>query len=195
MGAVKAPRKRFPSRLREGIGVGLLFPLDGSPGLTPTGPPPPPPAAGRGEFWEQPLESLSRDQWEALCDGCGQCCLHKLEDEDTGEVHFTNVACRLLDTGTARCKDYRNRRAYVPDCLRLTPRLAAAVEWLPKTCAYRLRANAEPLPAWHYLISGDRDAVHRAGASVVGRVVSEDRAGPIEQHVLRKEGDWGDGND
>ena len=146
-------------------------------------------------FWEQPIESLSRDQWEALCDGCGQCCLHKLEDEDTGEVHFTNVACRLLDTATARCKDYRHRRAFVPDCMRLTPRLAAEATWLPATCAYRLRANGEPLPEWHYLISGDRDAVHRAGVSVIGKVVSEDLAGPIEQHIIPKAGQWDAGDD
>ncbi len=141
-------------------------------------------------FWEQPLDTLSREHWEALCDGCGQCCLHKLEDEDTGEIHFTNVACRLLDVATARCKDYRNRLAHVPDCLRLTPGKIAQYEWLPATCAYRLRADGEPLPDWHYLISGDREAVHRAGASVAGRVVSEDRAGPIEQHILTREANW-----
>jgi uncharacterized protein len=135
-------------------------------------------------IWERPLESLSRTEWEALCDGCGKCCLHKLEDEDTGEVHFTNVACRLLDTTTARCKDYRHRRALVPDCLRLTPRVAATAAWLPASCAYRLRADGKPLPDWHYLISGDRDAVHRAGASVAGKVVSEDLAGPLEHHVV-----------
>lgn len=138
-------------------------------------------------FWRRPLESLSRDEWEALCDGCGKCCLHKLEDDDTGEVHFTNVACRLLDTATARCKDYRHRRALVPDCLRLTPRIAAEATWLPGSCAYRLRAEDRPLPAWHYLISGDREAVHRAGASVAGKVVSEDIAGPLEQHIIEAE--------
>ncbi len=141
-------------------------------------------------YWERPLESLSRDQWESLCDGCGQCCLHKLEDEDTGEIHFTNVACRLLDPATARCKDYRHRKALVPDCLRLTPALAASVEWLPATCAYRLRADGEPLPDWHYLVCGDTEAVHRAGVSVRGRVVSEDEAGPIEQHILTREANW-----
>jgi len=135
-------------------------------------------------FWERPLETLDRAEWEALCDGCGQCCLHKLEDDITGEVHFTNVACRLLDTATGRCSDYRHRKALVPDCLRLTPRLAATVEWLPATCAYRLRADGKPLPDWHYLICGDRDAVRLAGASVAGRVVSEDDAGPLEQHII-----------
>jgi uncharacterized cysteine cluster protein YcgN (CxxCxxCC family) len=135
-------------------------------------------------FWERPLESLSRAEWEALCDGCGKCCLHKVEDEDTGEVYPTNVACKLLDLGTARCKDYKHRRAFVPDCLRLTPRLAGTLEWLPATCAYRLRAQDEPLPDWHYLVSGDREAVHRAGASVVGKAVSEEVAGPLEHHIV-----------
>ena len=135
-------------------------------------------------FWDRPIETLSRAQWEALCDGCGQCCLHKLEDEDTGEVLHTNVACRLLDLGTARCGDYRHRKALVPDCLRLTPRLALEVSWLPPTCAYRLRADNETLPAWHYLECGDRDAVRRAGVSVIGRVISEVHAGPIEEHIV-----------
>ncbi len=139
-------------------------------------------------FWEKPIESLNREQWEALCDGCGQCCLHKLEDEDTGEVHRTNVACRLLDIPTARCGDYRHRRALVPDCLRLTPRLAAQVSWLPESCAYLLRARGEPLRDWHYLISGDRESVHRAGMSVAGKAISEVIAGPIEQHIVPEPG-------
>jgi uncharacterized cysteine cluster protein YcgN (CxxCxxCC family) len=135
-------------------------------------------------FWERPLDSLNRGEWEALCDGCGQCCLHKVEDADTGEIYRTNVACKLLDLDTARCRDYRHRRAFVPDCLRLTARNAGNLEWLPETCAYRLRARGAPLPDWHYLICGDRDAVHRAGVSVVGKVVSEEVAGPIEHHIL-----------
>lgn len=140
----------------------------------------------RERFWELPLEKLDRAEWEALCDGCGRCCLHKLEDADTGEVIATNVACRLLDTRTAQCSDYRNRKAFVPDCLRLTPRIVAEVSWLPPTCAYRLRADGEPLPEWHYLLSGDREAVVRAGVSVAGRVISETDAGPIEHHIV----DW-----
>ncbi len=151
-------------------------------------------------FWERPVESLDRAQWEALCDGCGQCCLHKLEDADTGEFYQTNVACRLLDLTSARCSDYRNRKAMVPDCLRLTPKLAARIEWLPQTCAYKLRAEGKPLPEWHYLECGDRDAVHRAGVSVVGRAISETIAGPLEDHVILPEGmevdrsftDWSD---
>ena len=135
-------------------------------------------------YWELPLERLSRAEWEGLCDGCGKCCLHKVEDEDTGEIYPTNVACKLLDLKTAGCKDYKHRRAFVPDCLRLTPRLAGTLEWLPETCAYRLRAADQPLPIWHYLISGDRETVHRAGASVVGKAVSEDVAGPLENHIV-----------
>jgi uncharacterized cysteine cluster protein YcgN (CxxCxxCC family) len=141
-------------------------------------------------FWELPLEKLSRAEWEALCDGCGKCCLHKVEDEDTGRVWPTNVACKLLDLKTACCKDYRNRRAYVPDCVRLTPKLARELPWLPSTCAYRLRAEGQPLPEWHYLICGDRDEVHRVGASVVGKAVSEVVAGPLEHHIV-----WGDEED
>jgi uncharacterized protein len=135
-------------------------------------------------FWERPLAKLDRGQWEALCDGCGKCCLHKVEDEDTGKVYPTNVACKLLDLGTARCSDYRHRLAHVPDCLRLTPRLAGSLAWLPDTCAYRLRAAGEPLPDWHYLLCGDREAVHRAGTSVIGKAVSETVAGPLEQHIV-----------
>jgi len=140
----------------------------------------------RDRFWELPLRDLSRAEWEALCDGCGRCCLHKLEDEDTGAVEHTNVACKLLNTRTAQCSDYRHRKAFVPDCLRLTPRLVDQVPWLPPTCAYRLRGEGKPLPQWHYLISGDRQSVVRAGISVAGRVISEADAGPLEHHLV----DW-----
>lgn len=135
-------------------------------------------------FWELPIERLDRGQWEALCDGCGKCCIHKLEDEDTGELHATNVACRLLDRRTGLCSDYRNRRAYVPECVRLTAGNVRAIEWLPSTCAYRLRGDGNPLPDWHYLVSGDRDAVHRAGESVKGWKVSEDDVGDLEHHLV-----------
>ncbi len=146
----------------------------------------PPPATTR--FWDKPIAALNREEWEALCDGCGKCCLHKLEDEETGDVWRTNVACRLLDLSTARCADYRHRKAMVPDCLRLTPRLVMDVPWLPETCAYRLRADGKPLPAWHYLESGDREAVHRAGQSVVGKAISEVVAGPLEEHIVDADG-------
>jgi len=139
-------------------------------------------------FWDKPLAALNREEWEALCDGCGKCCLHKLEDDDTGDVWRTNVACRLLDLKSGRCSDYRHRKAIVPDCLRLTLRLVNEVPWLPETCAYRLRAEGSPLPEWHYLESGDRDAVHRAGQSVVGKAISEVIAGPLEDHIVDADG-------
>ena len=143
----------------------------------------------RAKFWELPLAELDQNEWEALCDGCGRCCLHKIEDEDTGEVAETNVACTLLDTRTAQCRDYAHRKAFVPDCLRLTLKIVDSVEWLPSTCAYRRRAVNAPLPRWHYLLTGDREGVVRARVSVAGRVVSEDQAGPLEHHIV----DWGDG--
>ncbi len=137
-------------------------------------------------FWEQPLETLDRAQWEALCDGCGKCCLHKVEDLDTGRIYPTNVSCRLLDTQTAQCSNYRHRRAYVPDCLRLTPAKLDGISWLPETCAYVRRAEGRPLPDWHYLISGDREAVHREGHSVRGRAISETLAGDLENHIVER---------
>ena len=137
-------------------------------------------------FWQAPLETLDRGQWEALCDGCGKCCLHKVEDEDTGRIYPTNVACKLLDLQTSQCSDYRNRRALVPDCLRLTRGKISDFEWLPSTCAYILREAGEPLPDWHYLISGDRESVHAAGMSVKGRALSEIYAGPLEDHIVEQ---------
>ena len=137
------------------------------------------------KFWEDtPIEHLDRAQWEALCDGCGKCCIHKLEDEDTGELLATNVACRLLNRRTGQCQDYRNRRAYVPECVRLTMANVRDIDWLPTTCAYRLRAAGEKLPEWHYLVCGDREAVHRAGQSVRGWTVSEDEVGDLEHHLV-----------
>jgi len=138
-------------------------------------------------FWEKPLHALDRGEWEALCDGCGKCCLHKLEDEVSGEVHATNVACRLLDRHSGRCSNYRARRAFVPDCVRLTADQVGGLAWLPSTCAYRLRAEGRPLPEWHYLVCGDREAVHRAGMSVRGWTVSEDEAGDLEHHLVDHE--------
>ena len=136
-------------------------------------------------FWEDtPLSKLDRAQWEALCDGCGKCCLHKLEDDETGEMYATNVACRLLDRRSGQCSNYRNRRAFVSECVRLTNGNVDQIDWLPSTCAYRLRASGEPLPAWHYLNSGDREAVHRAGESVRGWTISEDDAGDLENHMV-----------
>ncbi|HEY0112330.1 MAG TPA: YcgN family cysteine cluster protein [Allosphingosinicella sp.] len=138
-------------------------------------------------FWEKPLAQLTRSEWEALCDGCGKCCLHKVEDEGTGEVHPTNVACKLLDRQSGRCSDYRGRRAYVPDCIRLTASGVGRLAWLPSTCAYRLRSEDKPLPQWHYLVCGDPEAVHRAGMSVRGWTVSETDAGDLEHHMMDRE--------
>lgn len=121
-------------------------------------------------FWDKPLAELTRAQWEKLCDGCGRCCLVKLEDEDTGRIHHTSVACKLLDPESCRCGDYQHRRAHVPDCIRLTEKKLAAIPWLPPTCAYVLRAAGKPLPDWHPLRSSDPTSVHRAGVSVRGRV-------------------------
>ena len=135
-------------------------------------------------FWEDtPLDQLDRGQWEALCDGCGKCCIHKLEDEVTGEMFATNVACRLLDRRSAQCSDYRHRHAFVPDCIRLTPAKLSELDWLPLTCAYRLRAEGKPLADWHHLNSGDRETVHSAGVSVRGWTISEDDAGDLEFHL------------
>ncbi|MEM1053305.1 MAG: YcgN family cysteine cluster protein [Pseudomonadota bacterium] len=146
-----------------------------------------PTAPLRDKFWELPLAELSRSEWEALCDGCGRCCLHKIEDVDTGEIEDTNVACKLLDCSSGQCSDYRNRRAFVPDCLRLTLKIVEDVPWLPSTCAYRRRAEGRKLPDWHYLVTGDRKDVVHAGVSVAGRVISEAEAGPLEHHIV----DWG----
>ncbi len=136
-------------------------------------------------FWEdRPLAALDRAQWEALCDGCGKCCLNKLEDDDTGEIFPTNVACRLLDRHQGRCSNYRHRFAHVADCIRLTQGKLATIDWLPPTCAYVLRAEGKPLPGWHYLVTGDRESIHAAGASTRGWTVSEIDAGPLEDHIV-----------
>lgn len=126
-------------------------------------------------FWEKkPLSAMSPKEWEALCDGCGKCCLNKLEDEDTGQVALTRVACRLLDDATCRCAHYENRHKFVPDCIVLKPdNLDSHAYWMPETCAYRLLWLGEPLPDWHPLISGKADSVHSAGVSIRHQTVSE----------------------
>ena len=126
-------------------------------------------------FWEKkPLAKMSQAEWEALCDGCGKCCLNKLEDEEQGVVALTRVACRLLDDATCRCTHYENCHSFVPDCIVLTPdTIAGHAYWLPETCAYRLLWQGNPLPDWHPLISGTPETVHAAGISVQGNTVSE----------------------
>jgi len=129
----------------------------------------------RDRFWERvPLQNLAPREWEALCDGCGKCCLNKLEDEDTAEVAFTRVACRLLDDQTCRCAHYEDRKVFVSECVVLTPQnIGKSAYWMPQTCAYRLLHEGKALYDWHPLISGDAQSVHDAGVSVQGITVSE----------------------
>ncbi|MFO1350198.1 MAG: YcgN family cysteine cluster protein [Gammaproteobacteria bacterium] len=137
-------------------------------------------------FWRRKrLEQMSRTEWEALCDGCGKCCLLKLEDED-GTVAHTNAACRLLDLATCRCRHYPQRRYWVPDCISLTPEKISTLPWLPITCAYRLIHEGKDLPSWHPLVSGDPNSVHEAGVSIRSWAVSERQVRRIEDHII----DW-----
>ena len=137
------------------------------------------------DFWlKKPLKDLSLEEWELLCDGCGKCCLHKLENDVDGLVYYTDVSCRLLNTDTCRCRDYEHRMKEVPDCLQLNADNLPEIDWLPATCAYRLLFEGKPLPAWHPLVSGDPNSVHHAGISVQGRCVSETEVDDLEDHVV-----------
>lgn len=141
------------------------------------------------EFWkEKRLEDMKPSEWESLCDGCGKCCLNKLEDEDTGEMLNTNIACKLFDPLKCACKNYKKRRKFVSDCQILTPKKVRSFGWLPSTCAYRLVSEGEDLPSWHHLVCGDKNKVHRTGNSVRNKVVSEERVKPddFEDYVV----DW-----
>ena len=131
------------------------------------------PLAGSGAepFWKtKSLEEMNSTEWESLCDGCGRCCLVKLEDEDTGKVYFTEVGCRLFQAGTCKCADYDNRQSRVPDCIRLTPEEVRTLGWLPPTCGYRLVRDGKDLMWWHPLISGSAETVHEAGVSARGKI-------------------------
>jgi uncharacterized protein len=133
-------------------------------------------------FWRvKPLDAMSDIEWESLCDGCARCCLVKLEDEDDGAIHYTDVGCTLLDGTTCRCRDYANRQAKVADCVRLTPETVTNLTWLPPTCGYRLLSEGRDLYWWHPLVSGDPETVHAAGISVRDRV-----AGPEEDFTVRE---------
>ena len=139
------------------------------------------------EWWQdKPLAELSPGQWEALCDGCGRCCLVKIEDQDSAELFYTNVVCRLHDSQRCRCSRYGERSTLVPDCIKVTPRVAREEKWLPDSCAYRLLAEGKALQEWHPLISGDPDSIHRAGISVRDKVVSEQYVHPDElpEHLV-----------
>jgi uncharacterized cysteine cluster protein YcgN (CxxCxxCC family) len=143
--------------------------------------------AAVAEWWQdKPLAELSPEQWEALCDGCAKCCLHKLEDEDDGEVFYTRIRCRYLDEQSCRCSDYANRSVLVPNCIRLEQDNVRQLDWLPSTCAYRLRAHGEPLAEWHPLVSGSADTVHRAGISIRGRSLSDEFVHPdgYDEHIV-----------
>lgn len=129
----------------------------------------------RPKFWEQlPIEQLNKEEWEALCDGCGKCCLHKLEDEETGSIEYTKISCRLLDDHTCKCGQYSIRKNFVPDCVVLSPaNIKKVAYWMPDTCAYRLLYERKPLFDWHPLISGSPESIHDAGISVRGVCVPE----------------------
>jgi uncharacterized protein len=137
-------------------------------------------------FWKtKRLDEMSESEWESLCDGCGRCCLIKMEDEDTGRYYFTDVACKLFDAQTCRCKDYPNRDAEVPDCVRLTPENAGALGWMPPSCAYRLLSEGKPLPEWHPLVSGRAETVESAGATIKNRVFALENEVSIPELVAR----------
>ena len=138
-------------------------------------------------FWEtKSLYEMSGEEWEQLCDGCAKCCLHKLEDEDTGIVYYTNVACRMLDATSCRCKDYDRRAVLIKDCVEIRPDDLSVLASMPPTCAYRLISEGKCLPSWHHLISGDISSVHKVGQSVLGRTTDELAVKDYEDHIV----DW-----
>ncbi|QDH17158.1 YcgN family cysteine cluster protein [Swingsia samuiensis] len=142
-------------------------------------------------FWHTtPLHKMSREQWESLCDGCGRCCLNKLRDDETEEVIYTSVSCRLLDTESCRCTDYLKRHRKVPDCVTLTPELLTDIDWLPPSCSYRLLRDGYDLPEWHPLRTGTSESVQKVGASAGGRCISERQAGPLEDYIVDWPGEW-----
>ncbi len=138
-------------------------------------------------FWEKPLQSLTTTEWEALCDGCGRCCLKKLSDSEGNNIEFTRVVCRYFDQGSSRCRSYENRAKLVPDCLQVKHMKIGTINWMPDTCAYRLRFDNKPLYAWHPLIAGSRQLMEAAGIGIKGRVISEEYVHDdgYEEHIIR----------
>jgi uncharacterized protein len=143
----------------------------------------------RQPFWKtKTLKEMTPTEWESLCDGCAKCCLVKLEDEETKELFFTGLHCKLLDGTTCRCSDYPNRKKYVPICVKLTPEIVATVDWLPESCAYRLVHEGKDLHDWHHLICGDREEIHRRGWSARGKTVTEE--GVDDEDAINYVIDW-----
>ena len=140
-------------------------------------------------FWRtKTLEEMSASEWESLCDGCARCCLVKLEEDESGQIHYTDLSCTLLDGKTCRCKDYSRRQQRVKDCVKLTPESVRALSWLPVTCAYRALAEGRDLAWWHPLVSGSPNTVHEAGVSVRERVAASEDDVPQEDwpdHIVR----------
>ena len=137
------------------------------------------------KFWEvKSLQEMTHEEWESLCDNCGKCCLHKLEDEDTGEIFFTSVVCNLIDLEACRCTHYADRCRLVPECIDLKQHDFAEYTWLPSTCAYRLLTDGKPLPDWHPLVSGTPDSVHEAGISVRSYAMKEQDIEDLEDHII-----------
>jgi uncharacterized cysteine cluster protein YcgN (CxxCxxCC family) len=137
-------------------------------------------------FWQRKkLAEMTRPEWESLCDGCGKCCLHKIEDFVSAKISYTNVACRLFDSEQCRCTDYANRTTQVPDCVKLTPENISTLRWMPSTCAYRLLDEGKDLEWWHPLVSGDPETVAKAGMSVKGRTVDEEDIDNVEDYIVK----------
>ncbi len=138
--------------------------------------------SGEAPFWQsKSLEEMTDSEWESLCDGCGRCCLNKLEEEGTDRTFYTDVGCRLLDSKTCRCRDYPNRLEKVDDCVQLTPQSLKTITWLPPSCAYVLLSEGKDLYWWHPLVSGDPNSVHAAGVSVRGRVTANETRVPDDE--------------
>ncbi|UXN03545.1 YcgN family cysteine cluster protein [Bartonella sp. HY406] len=136
-------------------------------------------------FWQyKTLNQMTKAEWESLCDGCGRCCMHKLEDEDSGDIYNSSVGCKLLNGETCLCNNYPSRKSIVPDCIQLTQEIIETVKWLPDNCAYRLISDGKDLEWWHHLVSGSRETIHEAGISVRGKVlVHEDELHDPEDYL------------